>query len=102
MHDGQKIVNGQIITLDNQNNKISVSGHLSKIKKPTLIEILITSPDNSTEILTTLTNSDGEYFIPLNLGKKFQMGKFQVISKMNGVEIGHVDFTITNMKIKNQ
>lgn len=102
MHDGQKIVNGQIITADNQNNKISVSGHLSKIKKPTLIEILIKSPDSSTEILTTLTNSDGEYFIPLNLGKKFQMGKFQVISKMNGIEIGHVDFTITNVKIKNK
>ena len=99
--NGKSIINGQTIILKDCNTGIVISGTLPNILKPTPITIHIKKPDNSTERLSILTTSDGDYSTLTKLTKKWQTGKFEIIGKYKSKEIGHINFTVSDV-IKNK
>ncbi len=98
---GAEIQNEKTILLKDRNTSVALSGHLPNIKKPTTVNIMIIKPDKSTEEFSIKTTRDGDYFAPIKLAKKWQAGKFEIIGKHSGKEIGHINFTITDKPIKN-
>jgi len=99
---GRSIVPGEIITLKDRNTSVIISGLLPNTIKPTPIDIHIKKPDNSTETLSVQTTRDGDYSIFTKLTKKWQTGKFEITSKHKGKEIGYINFTISDVQIKNK
>jgi hypothetical protein len=99
---GGSIMPGETITLKDRNMSVIISGLLPNTIKPTPIDIHIKKPDNSTETLSVQTTRDGDYSIFTKLTKKWQTGKFEITSKHKGKEIGYINFTISDVQIKNK
>lgn len=99
---GIVITNEQTLILKDRNTGVYLSGHLPNVKKQMTVDVLIKKPDQSTENLSIKTTKDGYYSTSIQLTKKWQSGKFEIIGKHNGLEIGHLNFTITDKPFKSQ
>jgi plastocyanin len=99
---GGSVVNGQTVILKDRNTEVLLSGHLPNVVKPTQISIYIISPDRDVEKLSVKTTNEGYYSVQTKLAKKWQEGKFQIISKYKDEEIGNINFTIVDKPIKKQ
>lgn len=100
LSDNRPVVNGQTMLIEDRNTNMLLSGHLPNTVKPVPIKIQIIKPDGSDEVLSVKTTDEGYYWTQAKFTKKWQTGKFEIISKYKGKEVGHINFTISDKTIK--
>lgn len=86
------------VVFENQKYHIHISGHVSKSMDRHPISIEIHYPNNEITTYSTIVNSKGDYFLPVDLDVKLQNGFYTVIVKTNEGTLGTLSFTVLDIK----
>ena len=88
------IENSQALFLETRSMWFDISGNLEKVRGH-MIDIVITKPDKSTEVIHTRINDNGYFSTPLNLGK-WSPGAYSVKVMCQSDEVAKISFFISN------
>jgi hypothetical protein len=80
---------------------IKISGVIDNSKRGIPLKIFLKNPDNITEELTILVNSNGEYSTFLIINSEYKLGKYTIVSFYNSEIFGKETFSIQMKSQKN-
>jgi hypothetical protein len=80
---------------------IKISGVIDNSKRGIPLKIFLKNPDNITEELTILVNSNGEYSTFLIINSEYKLGKYTIVSSYNSEIFGKETFSIQMKSQKN-
>ena len=79
---------------------IEISGIIDDVKRGIPLKIFLKNPDNITEELTILVNSNGEYSTFIIINSEYKLGEYMIVSSYNSEIFGKEIFSI-QMKSQN-
>ena len=79
---------------------IEISGIIDDVKRGIPLKIFLKNPDNITEELTILVNSNGEYSTFIIINSEYKLGEYTIVSSYNSEIFGKEIFSI-QMKSQN-
>ncbi len=87
--------NDQVIK-ENRDLWFEIIGHASEDNKSKRVQVMIIKPDGSETKLTSSTNENGFYNLPISLHEKWLEGEYTIITTIKKIEIGRVTFSVTS------
>lgn len=92
------VENNDLVIKENRDLWFEITGNISEDIHMKRVDLEITTPDDSKKILHVSANEKGYYRVPVILNEKWISGKYTVMTKVDGIEIGKVSFMVKATK----
>ena len=77
-----------------QSTQGKITGKIDDFKTGTYVTLTVTKPDGNTYDLKGILTNKGQFTVPIMIDSNWQVGKYLITGKYNGVYVGSDSFSV--------